>query len=60
MIKFLVNMMVFASLVGAGASGAFAQTVPTKTSNTNRFEAEVRRLNVEEVDAFLHNDPKAI
>ena len=56
----LVYMMLLASLMGAGASAALAQASQPSTGEAVRAETEVRRLNAEEVAAFLHNDPKAV
>jgi uncharacterized protein (TIGR02246 family) len=55
----LGNAMLLASLAGVTvlfASGQASQT----TGKTNGAEEEVRRLNAEEVDAFLHKNPKAM
>jgi ketosteroid isomerase-like protein len=53
--------VLLASLVGAGALFASAQAAGQPTSKDNRAEEnEVRRLNAEEVGAFLHKDPKTM
>jgi hypothetical protein len=52
--------VLLASLVGAGVIFASAQATHQPTSNDNRAEDEVRRLNAEEVEAFLHNDPRTM
>jgi ketosteroid isomerase-like protein len=52
--------VLLASLVGAGVIFASAQATHQPTSNDNRAEEEVRRLNAEEVEAFLHNDPRTM
>jgi ketosteroid isomerase-like protein len=55
----LGNAILLASLAGVTvlfASGQASQT----TRKTNGAEEEVRQLNAEEVDAFLHKDPKAM
>jgi len=50
-----------ASLVfGAGALFAAAQVTAQSVSKDNRADDEIRRLNSEEVEAFLHKDPKAM
>jgi uncharacterized protein (TIGR02246 family) len=50
-----------ASLVfGAGALFAAAQVTAHSASKDNRADDEIRRLNSEEVEAFLHKDPKAM
>ena len=41
----------------ASAFSAFSQQV---TTSENPAEQEIRRLNVEEPEAFLHNDPKTL
>lgn len=51
--------VLFVSLVGAWLF-ASAQVTGAPTSANNRAEEEVRRLNAEEVDAFLHKDPKTM
>jgi hypothetical protein len=57
----LVRMMILVWLPCAGTPAAFAQTAPhTLASNAVSAETEVRRLNIEEVGAFIHNDPKAM
>ncbi len=58
---FLAYVLLLATLVSAGARFASAQRSYKPTANTDkRAEEEVRRLNAEEVEAFLHNDPKAM
>ena len=52
--------VLFVSLVGASFLFATAQVSGPPTSKNNRGEEEVRRLNGEEVDAFLHKDPKTM
>jgi ketosteroid isomerase-like protein len=44
----------------AAATSSFAQTPDPPTSKTSPAETEVRRANTAEVDAFLHNDPRAM
>lgn len=56
----LVTMMLLALLVGGGASGASAQESHPPAGQSSRAETEVRHLNAVEVDAFIHNDPKAM
>jgi uncharacterized protein (TIGR02246 family) len=49
------------SLVGAGALFARGQVIGQSTSTDNRAEEEeVRRLNADEVEAFLHKDAKTM
>ena len=38
----------------------FLQAAPTDTQEDKHVEEEIRRLNGEEVDAFLHKDPQAM
>ncbi len=52
--------VLFTSLVGAGALFASAQVIGQPTGKDNPAEEQVRRLNAEEVEAFLHNDPKTM
>ena len=47
-------------LFGAGAVFASGQVTGQPTSTDNRAAEEVRRLNAEEVEAFLHKDPKTM
>ena len=58
--RFLMNAIVFASLTGLTvlftSVHAAIQTLPKAGS----AEEEVRRLNEEEVQAFLHKDPTAM
>ncbi len=55
-----MRTILLASLVGAGTSIAFAQAPQDAGRKATSAEIEVRRLNTEEVDAFLHNDPSAM
>jgi ketosteroid isomerase-like protein len=48
------------SLAGIGASSAMAQASDPVTPSDRRTEADIRRLNAEEVAAFIHNDPAAM
>ena len=48
-----------ASLVGASITLSSAQGI-SKPTGGNQTEEEVRRMNAEEVEAFLHNDPKTM
>jgi ketosteroid isomerase-like protein len=57
----LVSSMMCTWLTGAGGPTAFAQAAPhTPASKSASAETEVRRLNREEVGAFVHNDPTAL
>ncbi|MDP9337491.1 MAG: nuclear transport factor 2 family protein [Acidobacteriota bacterium] len=49
---------IFVQLAGGAPSSTSAQDSTAVTEKTGPAEAEVRRLNREEVDAFLHNDSK--
>jgi hypothetical protein len=55
----LTCVLLLASAFGVGALFASAQVSPP-TTNDKLAEQEVRRLNAEEVEAFVHNDPKAM
>ena len=52
--------MLLASLTGVAALFASAQASTDATEEDKRAEEEVRRLNVEENQAFLHKDPKTL
>jgi ketosteroid isomerase-like protein len=56
----LVTTIVFASLMSVGTPVTFAQPLHPPATKAIRAETEVRRLNGEEVDAFLHSDAKAM
>lgn len=56
----LLSMMLLALMTAAGTSSMFAQTPNRPPSKASPVETEVRRANAEEVDAFLHNDPRAM
>jgi uncharacterized protein (TIGR02246 family) len=49
-----------ASLIFAGITLASAQGNSQPTNKSNQTEDDLRRLNTEEVDAFLHHDPKTM
>ena len=56
---FIAYAMLLASLVGGGL--LCAQTQMTEpTDKDSGAEKEIRRLNVEEPEAFLHKDPKTL
>jgi hypothetical protein len=38
----------------------FVQTAATAAQEDKHVEEEIRRLNTEEVDVFLHKDPQAM
>jgi len=57
---FHVSAALLVLLVGASALFAIAQVTGPPPSADNRAEEEVRRLNNEEVEAFLHKDSKAM
>ena len=50
--------VLLASLIGATALFVGAQMTSPPTSKDNPAEEEVRRLNAEEVEAFLHRTRK--
>jgi ketosteroid isomerase-like protein len=56
----LACSVLIASLAGIGASSALAQENRLATRSDSRPEADVRRLNAEEVEAFVKNDPAAM
>ena len=56
----LLSMTLLASMTAAATSSVFAQTPHPPTTAADPEEAEVRRANTEEVDAFVHNDPKGM
>ncbi|MBZ5617008.1 MAG: nuclear transport factor 2 family protein [Acidobacteriia bacterium] len=59
--RFLVHAaLLFTSLVSAGVPFTSAQVIQRTTSEDNRTEEEIRGANVEEVQAFLHNDPRTM
>jgi hypothetical protein len=49
-----------ALLVAIPALLALGQTMSPQTDENGRVEQELRRLNTEELDAFLHKDAKAL
>jgi uncharacterized protein (TIGR02246 family) len=56
----LTHAVLLASLAGVAALFASAQASTDATEEDKRAEEEVRRLNVEENQAFLHKDPKTL
>jgi len=56
----LTHAVLLASLTGVTALFASAQASTDATEEDKRAEEEVRRLNVEENQAFLHKDPKTL
>jgi uncharacterized protein (TIGR02246 family) len=57
---FLVLALIAHALIGINSRIAVAQTTTNVSEKDKSAEQEVRRLNVEEVNAFLHKDPKAM
>lgn len=55
---FFVCFGLFSLLAGGVLPVASARTASTLTDVKNPSEDEIRRLNSEEVQAFVHNDPK--
>ncbi len=55
-----VSAVCISILTGAGAILAFGQMPTLGTEADMKVEQEVRRLNGEEVQAFLQNDPKTM
>ncbi len=59
--KFFVNSVLIAMLAGATRLLLASGQIPTHpTESIRQAEEEVRRLNGEEVQAFLQRDPKAM
>ncbi|MGI8960347.1 MAG: nuclear transport factor 2 family protein [Bryobacteraceae bacterium] len=58
--KFIGNAMLLAALVGITAIFASSQVAKQPLSAGPDAEKEVRRLNAEEAEAFLHRDPKTM
>jgi uncharacterized protein (TIGR02246 family) len=56
----LTHAALLASLTGVAALFASAQASTDATQEDKRAEEEVRQLNVEENQAFLHKDPKTL
>jgi uncharacterized protein (TIGR02246 family) len=56
---FLAYAALLALLAGVAGVSASAQETGKTIAKDNRTE-EIRRLNTEEVEAFLHNDPKTM
>jgi len=56
----VTHAVLLASLTGVAALFASAQASTDATEEDKRAEEEVRRLNVEENQAFLHKDPKTL
>src|SRR5258708_26904262 len=57
---YLTYAVLLGSLVGLWALFASARGTRRQTGKDNPAEEEVRRLNAQEVEAFLHNDPKTM
>src|SRR5579864_7346317 len=58
--RFVVDAVLLASLTVGAALFASAQGTTHATERDRRAGEEVRSLNVEEVEAFLHKDPKTL
>lgn len=58
--RFLSSAMSLASLACAAALFCSAQATTDATGKDKRAEDEVRQLSAMEVNAFLHQDPKAM
>jgi ketosteroid isomerase-like protein len=58
--RVLVCSVLLATQAGFGANFALAQVAHQQTAKDSRAEADVRRLSAEEVDAFIHRDPKTM
>lgn len=57
--RYLTNALLFALLVAVAPRFASAQTT-SQTTAADKSAEEVRRLNSEEVEAFVQKDPKAL
>jgi uncharacterized protein (TIGR02246 family) len=58
--QFLVLALIAPLLTGISSLPASAQTTTNASETDKSAEQEVRRLNAEEVNAFLHKDTKAM
>jgi ketosteroid isomerase-like protein len=58
--RILLCAALLLSLAGIGASPAVSRASDSANSADGHTDAEIRRLNVEEVEAFLHKDPAAM
>jgi ketosteroid isomerase-like protein len=56
----LAHTVLLTSLTGVAALFASAQATPDAAEEDKRAEQEIRRLNVEEGEAFLHKDSKTL
>jgi Domain of unknown function (DUF4440) len=56
----LLSMILLTPLSGTSMPVVLAQAPQGPSSKATSSETEVRRINAEEVDAFLHNDPKTM
>jgi ketosteroid isomerase-like protein len=60
-LRFVILSLAYAGFVALAVSARQPETAAAKASSQDqRAEAEVRALNTGEVQAFLHNDPKAM
>jgi ketosteroid isomerase-like protein len=57
---FFAYAALFVSLAGVTALFASTQQTDQAAGKGNRTDEEIRRLNTEEVEAFLHKDPKTM
>ena len=58
--KTFVACVMLLALVCVGVLFAQPQMTSQATSQANPAEEEIRRLNAEEPEAFLHKDPKTL
>jgi ketosteroid isomerase-like protein len=56
----VTHAVILMSLTGVAALFASAQPSTDATENDKRTEEEIRRLNVEEAQAFLHKDSQSL
>lgn len=57
---FVVRIVLLAFIVALGVPFGSAQLTQRSANEDPRAEGDVRRANVEEVEAFTHNDPKTM
>ncbi len=60
MIRIYFEAGVFVLLTGVAALSFSTQSSPPLSEQDRRAEAEIRRLNADEVEAFLKRDPKSM
>ena len=58
--RFMKNAVPLTVLLFLTSALGFEQAVVTTAQEDKHVEEEIRRLNAEEVNAFLHKDPQAM